>query len=77
MDQPPVPQRSVISSINFGFLAIHDPLLVRLAAQAESYVFTDPETSLFKLRSWVGGAAKVEGQKRGTRYVATKIGAKL
>ena len=46
------------SSVNFGFLAVHDPLLVRLAAQAEGYVFTDPETALFKLRQWTETLAK-------------------
>ncbi len=45
-------------SVNFGFLAVHDPLLVRLAAQAEAYVFSDPETALFKLRQWVEILAK-------------------
>jgi hypothetical protein len=34
---------------NFGFLAEHDPLLVRLASLAELYCFTDPNTALFKL----------------------------
>lgn len=47
-----------LKSPNFAFLAVHDPLLVRLAAQAEGYVFTDPETSLFKLRSWVEALAR-------------------
>ncbi len=45
-------------SVNFAFLGVHDPLLVRLAAQAEGYVFTDPETSIFKLRTWVETLAK-------------------
>jgi type I restriction enzyme, R subunit len=47
-----------IPSVNFAFLAVHDPLLVRLAAQAEGYVFTDPETALFKLRQWIETVAK-------------------
>jgi len=47
-----------VASVNFAFLAVHDPLLVRLAAQAEGYVFTDSETALFKLRQWVETLAK-------------------
>ncbi len=49
---------NAVNSVNFGFLAVHDPLLVRLAGQAEAYVFSDPETALFKLRSWVEILAK-------------------
>jgi hypothetical protein len=40
------------ASPNFGFLAEHDPLLVRYAAQAERYVFDDPNTALIKLRQF-------------------------
>ena len=49
---------SSVTSVNFGFLGVHDPLLVRLAAQAEGYVFSDPETAIFKLRTWVETLAK-------------------
>lgn len=49
---------NVLDSPNFGFLAIHDPLLVRFAAQAEGHIFIDPETALFKLRSWVEALTK-------------------
>ena len=37
------------ASPNFDFLAKHDPLLVRFAAQAERYVIDDPNTALIKL----------------------------
>lgn len=53
--------RQAMPSVNFGFLGVHDPLLVRLAAQAEGYVFTDPETALFKLRQWTEILAKQMG----------------
>ena len=48
-----------LPSVNFGFMADYDPLLVRLAAQAEGYVFTDSETALYKLRQWTETLAKV------------------
>ena len=38
------------ASPNFSFLGQHDALLVRYAAQAERYVFEDPNTALVKLR---------------------------
>lgn len=38
---------------NFSFLDPVDPRLSRLAGQAESYVHTDPESCLFKLRLMV------------------------
>jgi hypothetical protein len=40
-----------VNSPNFYFLVSHDPLLVTLAAQAETYLFFDPNTSLLKLRN--------------------------
>jgi type I restriction enzyme R subunit len=39
-------------SPNFAFLAQHDPLLVKYAAQAEKYIFEDPNTALIKLRQF-------------------------
>lgn len=39
-----------IKSPNFSFLARHDPLLLRLAAEAENYCFSDPQVSLIKQR---------------------------
>jgi type I restriction enzyme R subunit len=41
------------SSPNFDFLAEHDALLVRYAAQAERYFAEDPSTSLDKLRQFI------------------------
>ncbi len=42
-----------IKSPNFFFLESHDHLLVTLAAQAETYLLSDPNTSLIKLRQFV------------------------
>ena len=42
-----------IKSPNFFFLESHDQLLVTLAAQAETYLLSDPNTSLIKLRQFV------------------------
>lgn len=41
-----------VPSHNFGFLAAHDPLLVRLAGLAELYIHDDPNTALIKLRQF-------------------------
>ncbi|WP_340677734.1 type I restriction-modification system endonuclease, partial [Paraglaciecola sp.] len=38
------------TSVNFGFLAEHDPLFVQLASAAENAFFSDPNTTLIKLR---------------------------
>jgi type I restriction enzyme R subunit len=40
------------ASANFGFLARHDPLLVRLGGLAELYANTDPNTAILKLRQF-------------------------
>jgi type I restriction enzyme R subunit len=40
------------ASLNFQFLETHDPVLVRLAAQAEHYFSDDPNTCLIKLRQF-------------------------
>ena len=37
-------------SANFRFLKHHSPLMLQVAAQAERYVFEDPNVSLIKLR---------------------------
>lgn len=37
-------------SPNFWFLAQHDPAVLQAAVSAERYVFSDPNTALFKLR---------------------------
>jgi type I restriction enzyme R subunit len=47
-----------IKSPNFSFLAKHNELLVRIGALAEQYVFTDPNTALFKLRQFAELLAK-------------------
>lgn len=39
-----------LRSPNFGFLATHDPLLLKLAAQAERFCFEEPGLSLVRLR---------------------------
>ncbi|BCR05317.1 type I restriction-modification system deoxyribonuclease [Desulfuromonas versatilis] len=41
-----------LKSPNFSFLASHDALLVKYAAQAEKYLFEDPNTALIKLRQF-------------------------
>ena len=38
------------ASPNFAFLTHHDQVLVEFAALAEAYVFSDPNSSLIKLR---------------------------
>ncbi|WP_318557115.1 type I restriction-modification system endonuclease [Geobacter anodireducens] len=48
-----VKQVSRVKSPNFAFLASHDSLLVKYAAQAEKYIFEDPNTSLIKLRQFI------------------------
>lgn len=39
-----------VNSVNFGFLAEHEPLFVQLAAAAERAFSSDPNTTLIKLR---------------------------
>lgn len=47
-------------SLNFGFLAAHDPLLDLLGGQAERYFGAgDPNTALIKLRQWGEALAKL------------------
>ena len=41
----------MLASLNFGFLAQHDPLLVAVAAGAERYCLPDPAASLVKQRA--------------------------
>ncbi|MDX7991771.1 type I restriction-modification system endonuclease [Xenorhabdus littoralis] len=45
MKQPTLP-----SSVNFGFLSEHDPLFVQIASAAELVFYSDPNTTLIKLR---------------------------
>lgn len=42
----------MVVSLNFAFLAVHDPQLVRLGALAEQYFASDPNTCLIKLRQF-------------------------
>jgi type I restriction enzyme R subunit len=42
----------MLVSPNFGFLAVHDPQLVRLGALAERYFTNDPNTCVIKLRQF-------------------------
>lgn len=48
----PAPHAPGPQSPNFAFLARHNPLLVRYAAQAESFVFEDPNLALIRLRQF-------------------------
>lgn len=43
-------QLKTASSINFSFLAEHDPLFVQIASSAENAFSGDPNTTLIKLR---------------------------
>jgi len=52
-----------IESPNFSFLEMHDPLLLRYAAQAERYVFDDPNTALIKVRQFAEHLAKIAAAK--------------
>ncbi|MEE2907064.1 MAG: DUF4145 domain-containing protein [Planctomycetota bacterium] len=45
-------------SSNFGFMDRYDQRVSRLAGQAEHYVYTDPESCLFKLRLMVETMAR-------------------
>ncbi len=42
-----------ITSVNVGFLEVHDPFFVYLATQAEDYLFACIATAIFKLRQWI------------------------
>jgi len=53
------------SSANFEFLKTSDPQLFRLAALAERYFRTDPNTCLFKLRQFAELMAKDVGARAG------------
>ena len=48
-----------IHSPNFAFMEAHDPLLVRLAAQAERYLFDDPNTAIIKARKFIEALARL------------------
>lgn len=66
-------------STNFGFLLDHEELLVLDGAEAEAYVYTDPNTSLFKARRFgetlaaklvVAGQIRVDGSSQYARLAA-------
>jgi len=44
--------KSNVVSPNFAFMAKYSEVLVRYGAQAERYVFDDPNTALIKLRQF-------------------------
>ncbi|WP_249167156.1 DEAD/DEAH box helicase family protein [Bradyrhizobium sp. JYMT SZCCT0428] len=46
-------------TVNFGFLILHDPMLVQLGGQAERYFKEDPAISLFKLRQFAELLSKI------------------
>src|ERR1700758_1727020 len=52
-------------SANFGFLEAHGDQLFRLAALAEHYFRTDPNTCLFKLRQFAELMAREVGARAG------------
>lgn len=56
---------NTVASPNFAFLAKHDALLVRYGAQAERYVFDDPNTALIKLRQFSEVLAKLAAAQVG------------
>ena len=62
-----------IASPNFAFLAKHDALLVRYGAQAERYVFDDPNTALIKLRQFSEVLAKLAAAQVGL-YLSAEDG---
>ncbi len=47
------------ASLNFGFLARHDALLVSLGRQAERYFAEDPVTAVIKLRQFAEVLARL------------------
>ena len=46
-------QKPMEESPNFGFLSSYQPILVQYAAQAEKYVFDDPNTCLIQLSQFI------------------------
>jgi type I restriction enzyme R subunit len=68
----PTPNNAVASP-NFAFLAKHDALLVRYGAQAERYVFDDPNTALIKLRQFSEVLAKLAAAQVGV-YLSAEDG---
>ena len=52
-------------SPNFGFLGVHHELLVRYAAQAERFVFEDPNLALIRLRQFAELLARLAAAHAG------------
>ncbi|MBL4844674.1 MAG: type I restriction-modification system endonuclease [Planctomycetes bacterium] len=59
-------------SANFGFLAVHDPLLDLLGGQAERYFADDPSTALIKLRQWGEVLAQSVAVYSGLNLISTE-----
>jgi len=66
-------------SPNFGFLLDHEPLLVLDGTEAEAYVYSDPNTALFKARRFgetlaaklvAAGRIQVSGTSQHARLLA-------
>ena len=66
-------------SPNFGFLLDHEPLLVLDGTEAEAYVYSDPNTALFKARKFgetlatklvAAGRIQVSGTSQNARLLA-------
>lgn len=55
----------MVVSVNFAFLAAHDPQLVRLGVLAEQYFTSDPNTCLIKLRQFGELLAQLAAAKVG------------
>ncbi len=51
-DTATVPSSSPLPSPNFQFLGRKNTMLISIAGYAESYVFTDPNAAMFKLRQF-------------------------
>ena len=62
---------NALASPNFAFLAKHDALLVKYGAQAERYVFEDPNTAIIKLRQFSEVLAKHAAAQTGL-YLSTE-----
>ncbi len=60
-------------SANFGFLKPHGAQLFRLAALAENYFRTDPNTCLFKLRQFGELLAQDEKQRGQSEFSNTRL----
>lgn len=64
-------------SHNFGFLAVHEPLLVLDGVTAESSVYLDPDVAMFKARRFGETLAKLLVSRSQTRVNGTTQHARL